>query len=418
MEMQDDEHQDPHQSQADQPQAIDANTLRMEDLSNEVEARSAISSLEWVGRGAQAALQDLNASSDASKKGRDEALKKAKDSSTTHQVSEGSLDRKRLVIASLLFFPIVLSFFSLLPVILRMVGIDPITPISAPKYKLDKQRQKAAAPPTKGDPILRSRVATSPQSAPLRSEPLWGEESSTRGKIPEASLGDPIPRSSVATSPPSASLRSEPLWGEESSTRGKIPEASLRVVNEIVKNLEWGNIAFDTPKKLKYGESKVVKLLLSPNKSRYGLWSLMKNHEQAELARIQVSNRMEADLSGQGFKIEALVPEEQAVYGDKATYWKWEVTPTKDGDQTLHLAISAIINVSDNQVPLVVQTFSKIIKVEISPAQRVSIFVSSNWQWMWASILIPLSPFIWKWHKQKRFKKKLPSSCDSEETFL
>ena len=379
MEMQDDEHQDPHQSQADQPQAIDANTLRMEDLSNEVEARSAISSLEWVGRGAQAALQDLNASSDASKKGRDEALKKAKDTSTTHQVSEGSLDRKRLVIAALLFFPIVLSFFSLLPVILRMVGIDPITPISAPKYKLDKQRQKAAAPPTKGDPI---------------------------------------PRSLVATSPPSAPLRSEPLWEEESSTRGKIPEASLRVVNEIVKNLEWGNIAFDTPKKLKYGESKVVRLLLSPNKSRYELWSLMKNHAQAELARIQVSNRMEADLSGQGFKIEALVPEEQAVYGDKATYWKWEVTPTKDGDQTLHLAISAIINVSDNQVPLVVQTFSKIIKVEISPAQRVSIFVSSNWQWMWASILIPLSPFIWKWHKQKRFKKKLPSSCDSEETFL
>jgi hypothetical protein len=379
MEMQDDEHHDPHESQVDQPQAIDANTLRMEGLTNEVEARSGISSLEWVSRGCQAALQELNASSDASNKRRDEALEKSKDSGTTHQVSEGSLDNKRLVIASLLLTLNVLLFFSLLPVIFRMIGIKSLTPLSAPKYKSDIQRQKSAGSPPEGDSRFRRSVMIYPQSAPSRI---------------------------VA-----------PLW-EEWSSRIIIPEASLRVVNEIVKNLEWGNIAFDTPKKLKYGETKVVELLLSPNKSLYELRSLMKNHEQAELARIQVSNRMRADLSGQGFKIEALVPEEQAVYGDKATYWKWKVTPTKDGDQTLHLAISAFINVSDNQVPLVMQTFSKIIKVEISPAQRASNFISSNWQWMWASILIPLSPVIWKWHKHNRLIKRLPSSCDSEETLL
>jgi len=188
------------------------------------------------------------------------------------------------------------------------------------------------------------------------------------------------------------------------------PSTSLGVVEEIVSNLEWGNIAFDAPKKIKFEEPKIIELILSPTKSVQELQSSLKSHEQSESARIQISNRMEANLSGSGFKIEALVPQEQAVSRGKTTQWKWEVTPIKDGDQNLYLTLSAIIDVSNQKEPFVIRTFDKTIKVEVSTGQRISTFISSNWQWLWASILVPLSPFIWKWYQKKRGKKPPPNN--------
>lgn len=182
---------------------------------------------------------------------------------------------------------------------------------------------------------------------------------------------------------------------KESSARSS---TSLGSVEAIVNNLEWGNIAFDTPKKMKFEEPKIIKLLLSPTKSVQELQSSLKSYEQIESARIQISNKMQANLSGLGFKIEVLEPQEQAVSIGKTTQWRWQVTPTEDGDgdQNLYLTLSAIIDVSNQKSSYVIQTFDKVIKVEVSVSQRISTFVAGNWQWLWASILVPLSAFIWK----------------------
>lgn len=222
-------------------------------------------------------------------------------------------------------------------------------------------------------------------------------------------LDFPIDTSGTSTAPPPIDF---PIDESVKSTAPPptMPATSLGVVEEIVSNLEWGNIAFDTPKKMKFEEPKTIELLLSPTKSVQELQSSLKSREQTESARIQISNRMEADLSGLGFKIEALVPQEQAVYRGKTTQWKWEVTPTKDGGQNLYLTLSAIINVSNQKVPLVIRTFDKTIEVEVSVGQRISTFVAGNWQWLWASILVPLSPFLWKWYQKKRGKKQPPNN--------
>jgi beta-glucanase (GH16 family) len=79
--------------------------------------------------------------------------------------------------------------------------------------------------------------------------------------------------------------------GGTSETR---PPTSLDFVEEIMNNLEWGNIVFDTPKKIKFEEPKIIELLLSPTKSIQELQSSLKSHEKTESARIQISNRMEA----------------------------------------------------------------------------------------------------------------------------
>jgi len=63
MEQQNAEHQEPLEAQADQPHAVDASISKLEELANDVEGLSQLGSIEWVGKVAQAALQDLNASS-------------------------------------------------------------------------------------------------------------------------------------------------------------------------------------------------------------------------------------------------------------------------------------------------------------------------------------------------------------------
>lgn len=230
---------------------------------------------------------------------------------------------------------------------------------------------------------------------------------SSRTPLPSMSPGGAGGAGGTLPRMPLPSMMSPPM---PSPSASPIPPTSMGIVDEIVTNLEWGNIAFDTPKKMQFEEPKTIELLLSSTKSVQELQSSLKSHEQIESARIQISNRMEADLSGLGFKIEALVPQEQAVYRGKTTQWKWEVTPTKDGNQNLYLTLSAIINVSNQKVPLVIRTFDKTIKVDVSVGQQISTFVSGNLEWLWASILVPISPFIWKWYTKKRDKNQPPNN--------
>ncbi|WP_052277945.1 MULTISPECIES: hypothetical protein [Microcystis] len=57
---------------------------------------------------------------------------------------------------------------------------------------------------------------------------------------------------------------------------------SLGVVEEIVSNLEWGNIAFDTPKKMKFEEPKTI-LVQRIDSSRLG--EMLKISATAERGR-------------------------------------------------------------------------------------------------------------------------------------
>ena len=181
-----------------------------------------------------------------------------------------------------------------------------------------------------------------------------------------------------------------------------VSSTSLDLVDQIVNTLEWGNIAFNTPQKIRLKEPTIIELVLSPTQSIEELQSSLEFQEKVESAEIRISNRMEANLSGTGFKIEALIPQEQAISRSQTTRWKWEVTPTQDGSQNLSLTLSAIINVSGQDAPFVIQTFNQKIEVEVSVGQQVSTFVAGNWQWLWASILVPTAPFLWKWYRQKQ----------------
>jgi hypothetical protein len=172
--------------------------------------------------------------------------------------------------------------------------------------------------------------------------------------------------------------------------------SSVGLADQSVRELDWGNIAFNAPASMRYAQPQVVELLLSPSLSVADLQAQLQQKVGAESAPAQISNRMEAQLTGSGFAIEAQMPDLQAVTSQPITRWTWKVTPTGHGPQTLHLTLSAHIDVAGRDAPLVVRTFDREIQVNITIPQRVSGFIQKNWQWLWVAIVVPIAGYLLK----------------------
>lgn len=193
----------------------------------------------------------------------------------------------------------------------------------------------------------------------------------------------------------------------ESDAIPDTPRTSLGFIDEIIEKLEFGNIAFNTPSTLSLGDSEVIQLLLSQQLSIEELQQKIRAKGKTEGHRIRVSNKMEARLSGSGFKIEAILPEVQAVAASNNTEWKWKIEATKGGNQELHLTLSALLYLDDQPTPYVIRTFERTINVRVTLLRRISSFVAGNWQWLWTAVLIPVAG--WIIHKRKRRRSKMAS---------
>jgi hypothetical protein len=179
------------------------------------------------------------------------------------------------------------------------------------------------------------------------------------------------------------------------------PRASAESVDEILRDLDWGNVAFNTSSTMRYTQPSPVELLLSPSASAAELQKELEERVGADSARVRVSPRMEATLTGKGFGIEALAPDIQAVASTQTTRWKWMVTPTEPGPRTLHLALSAVIDVEGHETPLVVRTFMRDIQVNITVPQRLLGFVENHVELVWTGLGVPVLAYLWS-----RFRKR------------
>jgi hypothetical protein len=178
--------------------------------------------------------------------------------------------------------------------------------------------------------------------------------------------------------------------------------------DRAMESLSQANIAFNAPQTMNVTETTQIKLLLSLTRKIEDLEKdLVRSPGGHEGATIRVSERMEARLSGADFSITALTPEEQAVTSVSETEWRWEVQPTKPGRHQLHLTLTALLMVGGTTTAKAVRTFDKVIDVEVTLGQRLSGFVSGNWQWLWAVVVVPVGAWIWR---NARKGKKKPDS--------
>lgn len=85
-----------------------------------------------------------------------------------------------------------------------------------------------------------------------------------------------------------------------------VPKDPLKVIDRILERMDFGNISFNTPHLLKLNETAIIHLALGAEKSIDTLKSLIKAVGEKVGARIRISHRMEARLSGHNFQITAI----------------------------------------------------------------------------------------------------------------
>ncbi len=168
------------------------------------------------------------------------------------------------------------------------------------------------------------------------------------------------------------------------------------VIDMLLERLELANIAFNAPRSMNISDSPKIQLLLSLGETEEELKAAIKAMGDKVGAAIRVNNRMQARLSGYMFQITAITPEEQAVSRSGRTEWSWEIHPKKEGSHDLHLTLSAIFEVNGRETRRVVRTFDRAIEVNVSASQKVTGFLSGNWQWLWAAVLVPIAGWLWK----------------------
>lgn len=203
----------------------------------------------------------------------------------------------------------------------------------------------------------------------------------------------------------------QPGLGEEPSSRPvhpKPPVNPLYSVDRALASMKWANIAFNVPEKMNLKDRAQIHLLLSLQKSMDELRREIVAAGKREGATIQVTNRMEANLTCQegSFKILKITPEEQIVGSEGVFEWKWEVEPLAPGVHTLYLSLIAHLSVDGVPSRKSVKTFEKKIQVEVSVGQWAWQFYEENWQWLWTFILIPAVAWLGTLWLGKRRRRK------------
>ena len=209
--------------------------------------------------------------------------------------------------------------------------------------------------------------------------------------------------------PPSAEMKSPPWMAPPPVMKPQPPmypkseipaptpkEDPLQAIDRILERMALGSIAFNAPKIMNLHDSAIIHLVLGVERAIEDIKRMIEEEGEKVGASIRVSNRMKAHLSGRNFEITSINPEVQAVARREVTEWKWEIKPSADGKHNLHLTLSALLSIEGESTPRVIRTFDRIITIEVTIGQQAKAFVSNNWQWLWAAVLVPLAGWIWK----------------------
>jgi hypothetical protein len=175
-------------------------------------------------------------------------------------------------------------------------------------------------------------------------------------------------------------------------------------VDTALGELVQGRIAFNTPERMQYGDSRSIALVASPSMDADTLSSELRNRigraDPVEVATLQIAPLMEARLEGApAFEVTALTPVQQPVSRSAPTEWRWTVRAAQTGRHQLHLTINAIITVGGERYPRSLDVLNRDIDVDITAGQRIGMFLGTNWQWLVGTVVIPLA--VWLWSKRR-----------------
>ncbi|HEY4234497.1 MAG TPA: hypothetical protein VGM76_13775 [Lacipirellulaceae bacterium] len=192
------------------------------------------------------------------------------------------------------------------------------------------------------------------------------------------------------------------------------PDDAMSEVDRKLAALPLGNIAFNTPETIPLGNTATIELLVSTKEAEEQLRQSIRGSGPIESAQgVQISDQMEAKVTGLGFRIEAVTPERQAVSHTQETRWRWQIEPTKSDTLELNLTLSALIKIGGEPSARTICTFEKKILVKVPFGQRLTTAISNNFELLTTVILLPVAGGTWR-YVRKRKRGMIASEDDPE----
>lgn len=206
----------------------------------------------------------------------------------------------------------------------------------------------------------------------------------------------------------SLSVDVTPQSSEPETTDGIASDDAMSEVDRKLAALPLGNIAFNTPETVPLGDTATIELLVSMKEAEEQLRQHIHGIGGVETARIQLSDQMEAKVTGLGFRIEPITPERQAVSHTQETKWRWQIEPTKSDTLELNLTLSALIKIDGEPSARAIRTFEKTIVVKVPFGQRVVNAMSNNVELLTSVVLIPIAGGTWRYVRKRKRGKPAP----------
>ncbi len=217
-------------------------------------------------------------------------------------------------------------------------------------------------------------------------------------KLTNGSAGTPQPTQTIITTP--------------------TPSPEPNTADRIRAEMPAGNVVYDPPEVMNLDDTKLVNLILGPDKSVAELAKMIPDKTGRQILddNIRWYGYMQADMTGTDFDITPVTSAKQLVSKQDITKWSWSIKAKKPGKQTLYLTLYAIVNEDGVEKPLVIRPFDpKVIEVDVTLYQRAGLFlttVGSHMEWVLTGIIGLLIPFaIWL---SKRKKVKADDNTDSK----
>ena len=189
-----------------------------------------------------------------------------------------------------------------------------------------------------------------------------------------------------------------------------VPVSVDEKLEKSLRELRKGNIAYNTPEKMKTGQTAHVTVRIGSDKvPAQSLISSLPADQgtRTEVSPTPVSTKMKVRLAGADFNITSLSSEEQVVLGDTPTTWEWDIEAKHSGKLRLHLAaVVEIENLSRDFVAV-----DRDILVQVDPVNEAEDFVKSNSVWILGTIGAAIGG-VWAWLKRRK-KPKLPDDWET-----
>ena len=173
--------------------------------------------------------------------------------------------------------------------------------------------------------------------------------------------------------------------------------SSIRdTIREYIDNLPTGLIAYNPPSEMRVGDTETVEVRISENLA-VDIEDALEGIGPVITESIPVGTAMRVKLFGDAFEITSMSTTEQVVVGSSFTEWKFDVTPTESGEQSLVLLVSVVVHIENSSsVTKDIPVIERQISVSVNYAWSAKRFFSEHWKWLLGTLLIPFGLWLWK----------------------